>query len=70
METRPAKERIQIIGNVGVNKNFSIQKTLSLADHPLVVGERYRPKDISLKLYQNLGLYVSGVNLIGVSLNS
>ena len=66
METRPAKEIVKIVGNVGVDTQFRIERTLSLADHPLIVGERYQPKDIPIRIYQNLGLYVSGVNLVGV----
>lgn len=69
METRPAKGILKIVGNVGVDKNFRIEKTLSLADHELVVGERYTAKNIPLSLYTNLGLYVSGVNLVGVRIS-
>lgn len=69
LETRPAKEMIKIVGDVGVDKNFQIQRTLSLADHPLVVGDRFQDKDIPINIYQNLGLYISGVNLVGVSIS-
>ncbi|KAH9530122.1 TruB pseudouridylate synthase (N terminal domain) [Dermatophagoides farinae] len=59
MECRSPRERIEIIGDLDSDLNVEIRS--NLADHPLVSGPRYDPKQIALMFTNNPGWYASGV---------
>ncbi|KAF7493744.1 Mitochondrial mRNA pseudouridine synthase Trub2 [Sarcoptes scabiei] len=73
MECRPPRERVEIVGDLTnfENENLHVEIKTNLADHPLVSGERYSPKHISLKLINHPGWYSSGlmVGFIGSNIN-
>lgn len=63
MECRPVRDRIEITGEFSCqNENdFNVEIKPNLADHPLVSGPRYSPKQIGLKFVNNPGWYSSGI---------
>lgn len=67
METRPAKQLVQIEGSFTSGKALSVKLVPNLADHPLVVGPRYQPQDFRLKRVTGLGKNMSGVLAMAVN---
>ena len=65
-EQRPMREYISIEGDQFTDSELSIKSQTSLADHPLVVGPRYQPKDLSLLPAYTLGVNSSGLLVYGI----
>lgn len=63
LEPRPLSRRLAITGDYGEEK--SIVDVPNLADHPLVVGPRYSPKELYIKaVAPYLGFRSSGLTLL------
>ncbi|OTF78264.1 tRNA pseudouridine synthase-like protein [Euroglyphus maynei] len=63
MECRSPRERIEITGDLSADysNDLNVEIRTNLADHPLVSGQRYNPKQIPLMLVNNPGWYASGI---------
>uniref|UniRef100_A0A6B0V8Q5 Putative pseudouridine synthase n=1 Tax=Ixodes ricinus TaxID=34613 RepID=A0A6B0V8Q5_IXORI len=66
MEVRPPTDFVKIVGSLASGKELTITTVPNLADHPLVVGQRYQAKDIKLTWVHDIGRYPSGVMVMGV----
>ena len=64
-ETRPVKEKVVIDGSIQQGK-FSVKKEISYADHPLVVGPRYKQQDIELHFANEIDTRASGLVVAGL----
>ncbi len=60
MECRPPREYVHITGDTTQNLNVEVRP--NYADHPLLIGPRYVPRDIKLHFANILGTKMSGVN--------
>lgn len=58
---RPLTKRLLIEG--GVDEAKQIVEVPNLADHPLVVGPRYTPRELSLSCFSPLGYRSSGLSV-------
>lgn len=61
MEVRPPRHYVDISGELSSGQPLTVGTKESFADNPLVVGQRYQPQDIALKLVNNCGWFASGV---------
>nr|XP_045581938.1 mitochondrial mRNA pseudouridine synthase Trub2-like [Procambarus clarkii] len=68
LEPRPPRPLVAIEGSVG-DKLLVTQKE-NFADHPLVLGSRYQPKDLKLSWALHLDKNISGVCVLGVNSGS
>lgn len=60
MEVRPPKDRV-LIEAASSNSEYLVRTETNLADHVLVVGERYQPVDFKTLPAVHLGNFTSGV---------
>jgi hypothetical protein len=60
MKVRSPNERLMIEANSG-GGNSPVRHEINYSDHPLVVGDRYQPKDIKLMSAIRLGSFTSGL---------
>lgn len=65
LKTRLATPMVAIEGSV--TENLVVKVTENYADHPLVLGPRYQPKDIKLAWAHQLDKNISGVCILGVN---
>lgn len=65
LRPRPATPVVAIEGSVG--EKMVVTRKENFADHPLVLGPRYQPKDIKLSWALNLDKHISGVCILGVN---
>lgn len=65
LEPRPSRPHIVIEGSVA--EELVVKERENFADHPLVIGPRYQPKDIKLSYALHLHKNISGVCLMGVN---
>lgn len=59
LKTRPIEKYVNIEGET--NKKLSVNVQESYADHPLVVGPRYQPKDVRVTWCTYLSSLSTGV---------
>jgi len=60
------REYVHIEGDQFSGQELSVQLRTSYADHPLVIGPRYQPKDLYLMPVYNLGEMSSGLIIYGI----
>lgn len=60
MKVRPPRERISIEAD-GSEGNYVVKQKMDLADHVLVVGERYQPVDFKSISSLFMGKFTSGI---------
>ncbi|XP_047498280.1 mitochondrial mRNA pseudouridine synthase Trub2-like [Penaeus chinensis] len=65
LKTRPATPIVAIEGSV--TEKLVVKLKENYADHPLVLGPRYQPKDIKLTWAHQLDKNISGVCILGVN---
>ncbi|KAM3956595.1 pseudouridylate synthase TRUB2, mitochondrial [Aphomia sociella] len=62
---RPQEQRVEILG--ATNAPLKVQLVTNLADDPLVCGPRYIHEDFRCSYASHLGLFSSGVLLLGIN---
>ncbi|XP_075227578.1 pseudouridylate synthase TRUB2, mitochondrial [Lycorma delicatula] len=65
MNCRPPEKRVFIEGD-DTTKKLTVRIDTNYADHPLVVGPRYQPRDFKCVWVNYLGKNTSGVQLYGI----
>lgn len=60
MKVRSPNERVMIEANSSGDKSL-VRHEINYADHVLVVGDRYQPKDLKLMSAIRLGRFTSGL---------